>query len=127
MNLPFRKNTFSFGLSFNLLDCVSNPVMLLSEIARIMKKDSRFILTSPYDWSQSATAFEGWIGGHSQRSEHMGDPEKIFKTLFSSKTNKALCENLEITKEEFNIPWSVRLHDRSAVQYFLHMAELKKI
>jgi len=127
MNLPFRDRTFSFAFSFNLLDCVSDPLMLLMETGRIMKKSSHVILTSPYDWSENATSFEGWIGGHSQRSEQNGDPEKIFKTLFSSKTKNILCEHLKIINEASNIPWSVRLHDRSCAHYYLHMTELEKI
>lgn len=127
LNLPFKNNSFSFGLSFNLLDCVPNPVMLLMETTRIMKKNSDIILTTPYDWSEGATPYENWVGGHSQRTAYRGDPEKIFKTLFSSTNDRAaLCKEIKITTEIADIPWSVRLHDRSMVHYFLHMTGLKK-
>ena len=127
LNLPFKNNSFSLGLSFNLIDCVPNPVMLLREIARVMKKNSNIILTSPYDWSEGTTPYENWVGGHSQRSKFKGDPEKIFKTLFASTNDTpALCEGMEIMAEIADLPWSVRLHDHSMVHYFLHMVHLRK-
>jgi SAM-dependent methyltransferase/uncharacterized protein YbaR (Trm112 family) len=122
--MPFQPDLFSFGLGLNLLDCLSDPMGFFLQTARVLKPDAQLILTSPYDWAPSATPFEGWIGGHSQRSPYQGDPEKVFRTIFSSPS--PVAGRFQIVQEQKNLPWAVRLHDRSIIQYLVHMVQLKK-
>jgi hypothetical protein len=54
-------------LSYNVLDCVSSPYDHLKEIARLLEKNAKAIVSYPYDWIQGATPVEAWIGGYSQQ------------------------------------------------------------
>ena len=105
--LPFAADTFAFAASLNVLDCVPAPHDAVSELARVLQGTA--VITTPYDWSASATPFEHWLGGHSQRGAHEGAPEPMLRTL--------LARHFEIVRDDPRVPWRVRLHDRATVEY----------
>ncbi|HWM91299.1 MAG TPA: methyltransferase domain-containing protein [Thermoanaerobaculia bacterium] len=113
--LPFADGTFALAASLNVLDCVASPMESLSELARVLAPGGKALLATPYDWSSGATAVEGWLGGHSQRGPHRGASEPVLRALLP----------LEILAEEPALPWRVRLHDRSAVEYAVHLLVLQ--
>ncbi len=45
--LPFRNHSFDFVTCFEVIEHVQNPVGLLQEISRTMKKDGRAMISSP--------------------------------------------------------------------------------
>jgi SAM-dependent methyltransferase/uncharacterized protein YbaR (Trm112 family) len=111
--LPFAPATFGAVASLNLLDCTATPAAALAALARVLRPGGTAVIATPYDWSASATPVENWIGGHSQRGPHAGASEPLLRALLEA-------EGLEIVSEEENVPWSVRLHDRSRVEYGVH-------
>jgi SAM-dependent methyltransferase/uncharacterized protein YbaR (Trm112 family) len=125
--LPFSDATFAAAVSMNLLDCVSDPHGLLVEFKRILRPGARAVLACPYDWSPSATAPEAWLGGHSQRSTFAGASESILRALLTPGAHPSAIEGLELTAERDGVTWTVRLHDRSTVNYRLHMVGLQRI
>jgi len=110
--LPFAAATFALTASINVLDCVSAPRETLFELARVTHGD--LIVSTPYDWSPSATPIEGWLGGHSQRGPHHGSSEPLLRSLLAE-------SGLSIVAEEPRVPWRVRLHERSSVDYKVHL------
>ncbi|TVS19966.1 MAG: methyltransferase domain-containing protein [Planctomycetaceae bacterium] len=119
--LPFPDNRFSLAVSMNVLDCVANPIGLLNSIARVLHRDGKGLLTCPYDWSPAATPLESWLGGHSQRSPSAGASEAVLHTLLAPCSNSPPVAGLELIAEQSHLPWHVRLHDRSTMNYLVHL------
>jgi SAM-dependent methyltransferase/uncharacterized protein YbaR (Trm112 family) len=111
--LPFADTTFAVASSINVLDCVTSPRDALAELARVMRSQGSVAIATPYDWAPTATPVEHWLGGHSQRGTHGGAPEPVLRALTST--------HFAITAEDERVPWRVRLHDRSAVDYAVHL------
>ncbi len=124
--LPFAGETFAMTAALNLLDCVRAPRELLAEIARTLTPGGKTILTSPYDWSPAATPMEGWLGGHSQRGAGLGASEPALRALLTPGGHPAALGTLEMESEVLSAPWHVRLHDRSAVSYRVHLMIARK-
>jgi len=121
VRLPFSAGTFGGAVALNLLDCVYSPLDLLREIARVLRPGGAAIMAAPYDWTPAATPIEGWIGGHSPRSLGGGASEAVLRALLTPGAHAASVEGLEMVAERDEVPWAVRMHDRSVVTYDLHM------
>lgn len=120
MALPFTAESFGLAVSLNVTDCVSDPHAHLQELARILKPEAKSIISTPYDWSSGATPVESWLGGHSQRSANRGASEPVLRALLQKQHPQAIQELCLISEIE-NVPWSVRLHDRSEMCYQTHL------
>lgn len=125
--LPFAADTFAFVASMNVLDCVRAPTELLTSFGRILKPGGKAVIACPYDWSATATALEAWLGGHSQRSPLAGSSEEILRTLLTPGAHPSSVNGLKLMAERENLPWHVRLHDRSAMNYKLHLVVAERI
>lgn len=117
--LPFAEETFGVAVSLNVVDCNAAPRQSIAELARVVRRGGAAVIATPYDWSPSATPVENWIGGHSQRGPHGGAPEPLLRAVLAA-------EGLEIVEEDEHVPWRVRLHDRSSVDYDVHLVVAKK-
>jgi SAM-dependent methyltransferase/uncharacterized protein YbaR (Trm112 family) len=124
--LPFADASFSFAVSLNVLDCVGTPYDHIKELARILKHDASALISTPYDWAANATPVESWLGGHSQRSENRGSSEMMLRSLLEGGGHPNAIEELAIVSEAEKIPWSMRLHDRSFMEYPVHMITVRK-
>jgi SAM-dependent methyltransferase len=123
--LPFADDVFSAGISLNVLDCIWSPYDHLKELARILIPNANAVVSAPYDWSANATPVESWLGGHSQRSENQGKSEVVLKSLLSGGGHPSAIEALELVSEQ-DIPWTLRLHDRSFMEYLVQMIVVRK-
>jgi SAM-dependent methyltransferase/uncharacterized protein YbaR (Trm112 family) len=119
--LPFPAATFALAVNLNVLDCVESPRELLLSIANVLRPGGKTVLACPYDWSPHATAFEAWLGGHSQRSPMEGASETVLRALLSPGEHPGAITTLRLTGERDGLPWNVRLHERSVMTYKLHM------
>ena len=119
--LPFPAGRFSVAVSMNVLDCAADPAGLLNSIARVLRNDGKLVLTCPYDWSPAATPLESWLGGHSQRSPSAGASEPVLRALLTPNAHPASTGALELVAEQEHLPWHVRLHDRSTMNYLVHL------
>ncbi|HSG38943.1 MAG TPA: methyltransferase domain-containing protein [Thermoanaerobaculia bacterium] len=116
-DLPFPEGTFAAVVGLNILDCVADPHGLLASLPRLLKAGGKAILSTPYDWSPRATPLGAWIGGHSQRGGHGGASEPVLRALLTPGAHPASIERLRIVAEEASLPWRVRMHERSSVEY----------
>ena len=119
--LPFPTGTFSLAVNMNVLDCVYSPREMLLSIARILKADGRLVLSCPYDWSAGATPLEAWMGGHSQRSPAAGSSAAMLRSLLTPGAHSSSINDLKLIAELDQLPWHVRLHDRSTMSYLAHL------
>jgi SAM-dependent methyltransferase/uncharacterized protein YbaR (Trm112 family) len=125
-DLPLADGTVALAASLNVLDCVQSPRDALAELARVLAPGGLALLTTPYDWSPGATPYEQWLGGHSQRGETHGAGEPVLRALLTPGAHPAAVEDLEILAEAEDLPWQLRLHDRSTVEYRVHGLVLRK-
>ncbi|HKS24316.1 MAG TPA: hypothetical protein VJZ76_16060, partial [Thermoanaerobaculia bacterium] len=91
-----------------------------AELARVVHAGGTAVVATPYDWSPASTPMENWIGGHSQRGPHGGAPEPLLRAVLAE-------EGFEIVEERERLPWRVRLHDRSSVEYEVHAVVARRV
>ncbi len=125
--LPFADASFAAAASLNLIDCLAAPAAALAELARVLAPGGRGFIASPYDWSPGATPVEAWVGGHSQRGEDSGASEAVLRRLLTPGAHPGAIETLRIVGEEHSLPWRVRLHERSAVDYAVHLLAVERV
>lgn len=113
--LPFPDATFALAASLNVVDVVPSPRETIAELARVVRGHA--LIATPYDWTPTATNVEQWLGGHSQRGTHRGASEPVLRAL--------LAEHFEIV-EETNVPWRLRVHERSTVEYDVHVFGVRR-
>lgn len=118
--LPFRDKQFAAVVGLNVLDCANSPLTFLQSACRVTEAGGQLILACPYDWSAAATPIEHWLGGHSQRCDSRGASEPVLRSLFTPGNHPYAIPGLRITAEADHLPWHVRLHDRSTMQYSVH-------
>jgi SAM-dependent methyltransferase/uncharacterized protein YbaR (Trm112 family) len=117
--LPFPDGTFSLAASLHVLDCIHAPVDHLSTLGRALAPGGLAVIAAPYDWAPAATPLERWVGGHSQRAPPCGASEAALRALLEGENGRA--GGLERIAEEDDVPWAVRMHDRSVVSYSAHV------
>jgi len=119
--LPLPEGSFGTAVGINLLDSVQAPVELIRSLAHVLCRGGQAILACPYDWSGAVTPIENWLGGHSQRGPARGDAAAVLRDLLASADFPDRRRRLEKVHEIDHLPWQVRLHDRSVVQYAVHL------
>jgi SAM-dependent methyltransferase len=127
--LPFPSQSFSCAVALNVLDCVVSPRGFLDSVADILAAGGSAVFSTPYDWSGTVTPIEAWIGGHSQRGPDHGASEPLLRSLLTPGAHPQASDRLRLTAELQHVPWRARLHDRSVVEYTVHVvaAELHPI
>ena len=122
--MPFQHETFSMMTSINVLDCLPSPVAHLQSLSGLVQTGGSVLLSTPFDWSPTATAVEGWIGGHGQRNAEEGRSEIwLRRFLVGGGSFPGMGWTLV---GETDVTWTVRLHSRSRVEYQSHLLVLKK-
>ena len=121
MALPFADGAVDGVTSLNVLDCVQWPLSHLIELGRVLRHGGTAAITTPYDWSASATAFEGWLGGHSQRAEHHGSSAREVRRLLAVGDPAEARTGLELVAEREMLPWRVYVHERAEMLYQVHL------
>lgn len=125
-HLPFADKTIYRCHSTNLIDCLDRPHDHLQELARVHNPLGYISLATPFDWSSNATPYEHWIGGHGSMYPLQGEPIKKLQWLLSAQSPYPDLRDFEIIQEQDNIPWRIRLHNRSIMQYNLHLMSVRR-
>jgi SAM-dependent methyltransferase len=124
--LPFADGTFAGALSLNVLDCVRSPLGHLLELGRVLAPQAPALLSTPYDWSVTATPLEGWLGGHSQRGPAGGSSAEELRRILSPDAAAGVDTGLTIAAERDGVPWRVYGNERSHTEYSLHLLRLTR-
>lgn len=123
--LPFAPESFALAVGLNVLDCLVNPAAGLAEIDRVLRPQGGLLLSVPFDWTANVTPVEGWIGGHSQRGPHEGRAEAILDLMLSD--GPLASGGLRRQGATREIPWHVRIHERSCMHYQAHLVAARRI
>ena len=125
--LPFSEGLFARAVGMNVLDSVVSPHSLLSSIARALEPNGSAVLACPYDWTASVTPVEAWIGGHSQRNQNSGESVPSLQRLLADINAEAdqTESTLHLASELDGLAWTVRMHDRSSMQYRVHLVHAR--
>lgn len=122
--LPFQPATFALAVGLNLLDCLGDPRLGLAEVGRVLCGDGKALIAVPFDWTGHVTPVEGWIGGHSQRGPHCGSAEAILDGMLSE--GPLSSGDLRKLGPAREMPWHVRLHERSRMHYDVHVVAARR-
>ena len=125
MNLPIRTAAASYVLDINVVDCIAEPLVHLSEIARVLAPGSAAVVATPYDWQPNATPLGNWLGGHSQRGELGGSPEATLRALLGGGAADAHL-GLALAAERERVPWRLHVNARSTMEYAVHVMHLTR-
>jgi SAM-dependent methyltransferase/uncharacterized protein YbaR (Trm112 family) len=125
--LPFAEASLGAAVAFNLIDAMYSPLDLLRCAARALRPGGVLLLSAPYDWAPSATVVDAWIGGHSPRSLGGGSSAAVLRALLTHGAHPASVEGLVVRAEVDDVPWGVRMHDRSEVQYRTHVVVAERV
>jgi SAM-dependent methyltransferase/uncharacterized protein YbaR (Trm112 family) len=124
-SLPLPTDTFSLVTSLNLIDCVSSPRAHLEATRDALVPGGSAVVATPFDWSPTATSIESWIGGHSQRGP-FGDPVRALDALLGVGGHPFAVPGLRRVGVGAEVPWSVRLHDRSVAEYTVQVTVARR-
>jgi SAM-dependent methyltransferase len=105
-SIPFGEHIFDFIAAVNLLDRVTSPKGVISEISRVLKPSGHLLVTSPYDWREEFTPDE---------NEWTHD----MKTLFEDSLWRIL-------NEQDGIPSVTKMHKRAISITTTHILVLEK-
>lgn len=119
MALPFRSGTFTNIVAMNVLDCLPSPLDFLKGIGSLLPAGGKALLTTPFDWSASATPMSAWLGGHSNRGVDRGRSESVVQRLLQAPDAQDFL-GLRLVNAGEAPPWHVRLHARSTMLYRNH-------
>jgi SAM-dependent methyltransferase len=122
--LPFADEAFAGALSLNIVDSVTSPRAHLDEMRRVVEAEGSAIVSTPYEWTAQATPVEQWIGGHSQRGPTSGAGEPILREFLTTGRTDGTGPAWAIESERDGVPWYLSTHERSVVEYSLHVLRL---
>jgi SAM-dependent methyltransferase len=118
MSLPLSAATLDGVVSLNVLDVVQFPLNHLAEVSRVLRPHAHAVFSTPFDWAASATPFEAWIGGHTQRAPMRGSSQQELARILGSEDPAGLQLRSYASAD---VPWEVHVHERAAMRYRAHV------
>ena len=120
---PFAADTFDLVTCYHLIDNVPEPVVLLRQMAAILRPNGRLHLASPYDWvarcTPRAQQLGAGIGGTGER-----DPAVVMQHLLEGRMPElAPGLRFRIDHQVHDLPWIIRRHARSYHVFLCHYVE----
>jgi len=124
--MPFASASIDACASLHTLEAVANPAGLLSELARVTRggeegQGGRVLLATPFDWTQSVTAMEHWLGGRAAHAPHGGDGASVLEWLLREGAPSGSGIDRLRVMERDDMNWRVRLYARATTHYRTHL------
>ena len=103
-NLPFKASSVDTVLSCNVVDIVPQPMKLMDEKVRVLKKGGLLLLSDPYEFY--GVMFKR-LETRSRKS-----PLRIIK--------QRMANQIRIVQEQDHVPWVTQKYNRSYMIYYNH-------
>lgn len=114
-------SAFAGVTSFNVLDCVASPLVLLHRCREVLRVGGVLTVATPFDWSSGVTPVEAWIGGHSPRGFEQGRCDELLVRLLTPGAHPASLPGIRVIADHRRVPWHVRVHARSVMHYTMQL------
>lgn len=125
--LPFAPGVAALVTSLNLVDVVASPRAHLEAVRDALAPGGLAVIATPFDWSPSATPIDAWLGGHSQRGPLDGSAEQALDLLLGAGDGPWAIPGLRKRGPDRDVPWWVRLHDRSSAAYRVRVSTVERV
>lgn len=103
MKLKKTYTDFDVVLAFNLLEELQDPHVFLNSVHNRLLKDGILLIGSTYQWNETISPKEKWLGGFKKD----GEPVKSFEGLI-----KVLLNTFELIEEPFDLKYIKRKSSR---------------
>ncbi len=103
-NLPFKASSVDTVSSCNVVDIVPEPMKLMDEKVRVLKKGGLLLLSDPYE-------FYGVLFKRLETRSRKS-PLRIIK--------QRMANQIRIVQEEDDVPWVTQKYNRSYMIYYNH-------
>ena len=103
-NLPFKASSVETVSSCNVVDIVPQPIQLIDEKIRVLKKGGLLLLSDPYE-------FYG-VRFKKLKTRSRKSPLRVIK--------QKLASQIRIVQEEDDVPWVTQNYNRSYMIYYNH-------
>ncbi len=126
---PFRGGIFALVTAYNLLDNVTDPIVLLRQAHGLLGATGALALSSPYDWNARCTPLALRLGASIRvAQEQEPDPARALRDLLVGRF-PALTPGLrfEIEHETERMPWLLQRHERSWHVFLTHYVEARRV
>lgn len=126
MDPPLRPAVADVVLAVNILDSVSHPLVLLSQIDAILKVGGLLVLTSPFAWRDTITSPDEALGGGTHPPfVELGSAEAL-RRLLEGRLEVSLPFSYEFLRGE-DVHWTLRDHARATTHYDVHVLVARKL
>jgi SAM-dependent methyltransferase/uncharacterized protein YbaR (Trm112 family) len=120
---PFAAASFGGVWAMNLIDNVTEPVTAIRQLHGITRPGGRWLLSSPFDWSDRATPREHRLGDGVRHKPDVTDPAAVLHALLEGRAPDHAPEVALDIEATADVPWILVRHDRSAHLYLTHLVE----
>ena len=103
-NLPFKASSVDTVSSCNVVDIIAQPMKLMDEKLRVLRKGGLLLLSDPYE-------FYG-VRFKKLKTRSRKSPLRVIK--------QKLASQIRIVQEEDDVPWITRNYNRSYMIYYNH-------
>lgn len=117
---PFVAGRFGQVAALNLLDNVSDPLLLLQQIDALLAAGGQLLLGSPYAWRSDICPRERWL-----ESADVSNGE-LLRQLLSGRRLPQLGFDYALERERPHTPWALRLQDRAWQLFFVDLLSARK-
>jgi SAM-dependent methyltransferase len=96
---PLTACSMDFVSALNLIDSISNPLILIGQMDAMLKHGGKLLITSPFTWNRDITPESCWL------EEPETSPLIILRELLEGIRMPQNDFTYRIVREELNIPW----------------------
>lgn len=117
---PFQAGAFSRIAALNLLDNVTQPLLLLQQLDALLAGGGHLILASPYAWRADICPPEQWL-----ESAEL-DAAGTLRQLLTGRLLPELGLDYALAREQPAVPWVLRQHERAWQLFLVDLLSARK-
>jgi len=112
---PFAADSFDLVTHLNLVDAVSDPLMLIGQVSALLREGGSMVGCSPYEWQDAGVGFS--------RLSHK-PPHEVMQAILENQWPQWGLNFRDYEAGE--IPWRLRQGDRHETHFRVHLFAAQK-